>query len=182
MQLRDSTGSILTSNDDKDDAFEELLGIGNVFSHLEIESLPYTGKFYVYVAPFYGTFNNRTSTFGNNAAGAYKFYISMPMVTDIRDRTTEIPTQFSLSQNYPNPFNAGTIIQIELPEPSDVRLSIYNIIGQKIVTLVNQKQVPGTYSINWNGMNAQGYSCQLVFISICWKRGKSSSKFKRCFS
>jgi hypothetical protein len=68
------------------------------------------------------------------------------MITNI----LEIPTVFSLSQNYPNPFNPNTIINYELPITNDVHLSIYNQIGQKIVTLVNEKQRAGYHQVEWN--------------------------------
>jgi hypothetical protein len=55
-----------------------------------------------------------------------------------------------LFQNSPNPFNNSTAIKYKLPEESNVELTIYNIMGQKSITLVNKKQLPGTHSVNWN--------------------------------
>ncbi len=66
------------------------------------------------------------------------------------------PTTFALSQNYPNPFNPETKIVYQLPEDSFVKLSIYNLQGQEIRELVNEKKQPGTYSIQWDGRNNIG--------------------------
>lgn len=57
---------------------------------------------------------------------------------------------FTLSQNYPNPFNAETIIRYTISEPAHVQLSIYNISGQQITELVNEKQPANSYAVNWD--------------------------------
>lgn len=62
-----------------------------------------------------------------------------------------LPTGFELFQNYPNPFNSITSIKYQLPEVSDVKLEIYNLLGQRIGTLVDQSQRSGSYLINWDG-------------------------------
>ena len=64
-----------------------------------------------------------------------------------------IPTVFALEQNYPNPFNPITVIGYQLAVSSSVELSIYNILGQKVATLVNKKQTPGSYKVEWNSTN-----------------------------
>jgi hypothetical protein len=66
------------------------------------------------------------------------------------------PRSFNLSQNYPNPFNPSTTIRYNLPRTSQVLLSIYNILGQEIVTLVNAKQIPGDKSVVWDGRDHFG--------------------------
>ncbi len=70
----------------------------------------------------------------------------------------KIPTEFLLSQNYPNPFNPTTTIKYSIPsdtkiEIQDVRLMIYNILGREVVTIVNERQKPGNYEIEWNSNN-----------------------------
>lgn len=69
------------------------------------------------------------------------------------------PQTFSLAQNYPNPFNPTTTINYTLPAVSDVKLSIYNIRGQRVRTLIEKKdQQVGTHSIKWNGRDETGRS------------------------
>ena len=64
--------------------------------------------------------------------------------------------EYTLFQNYPNPFNASTEIAYTVPDPAHVTLSIYNILGQRIATLVDAKQV-GARRIIWNGADEYGY-------------------------
>jgi hypothetical protein len=59
-------------------------------------------------------------------------------------------TTYSLHQNYPNPFNPTTIINYELRIANDVELSIYTIVGEKVITLVSEEQNPGRYDVEWD--------------------------------
>jgi len=68
----------------------------------------------------------------------------------------EVPTNFALDQNYPNPFNPVTTIQYQLPDAADVVISIYNIRGQLITTLVNSRIEAGYHQSIWNGTNSVG--------------------------
>jgi|GEM_PF-919558 len=65
------------------------------------------------------------------------------------ERIGDAPKEFILYENYPNPFNPATTIRYGLPRPSHVALTIYNLLGQKVETLVEAKQRPGTYEIKW---------------------------------
>jgi len=62
-----------------------------------------------------------------------------------------IPTEFSLQQNYPNPFNPTTRITFNLPKNSVVNLSVYNLLGQKVATIVNQELTAGVHAYNFDG-------------------------------
>lgn len=66
------------------------------------------------------------------------------------------PTRFALFQNYPNPFNSSTTLHYDLPEPSGVVISIYDVLGSEIIELVNEEQHYGYKKIVWNGKNAVG--------------------------
>ncbi len=77
---------------------------------------------------------------------------SYQSVTAVKE-TPKLPNQFSLSQNYPNPFNPTTQITFTLPKASNVTLTVYNVLGQQIATLVNGKNEPGEHSVSWNALN-----------------------------
>ncbi|MDQ7818088.1 MAG: FlgD immunoglobulin-like domain containing protein [Melioribacteraceae bacterium] len=68
----------------------------------------------------------------------------------------EIPTEFALSQNYPNPFNPTTSIKFAIPENANVQLNIYNMLGQKVRTIMDGMQDAGYYTVNWDGTNDLG--------------------------
>ena len=61
-----------------------------------------------------------------------------------------------MAQNYPNPFNAATVISYELPIASDVKLTIYDLNGREITTLVNSRQQVGAYTVTWQGKDRRG--------------------------
>jgi hypothetical protein len=69
-----------------------------------------------------------------------------------------LPTTFSLSNAYPNPFNPTTNIQFSVAKSENVKLVIFNILGQKIMTLVNGEMKPGKYTATWNGKDEFGSS------------------------
>ena len=69
-----------------------------------------------------------------------------------------LPQVFSLAQNYPNPFNPVTTIGYGIPEQSNVRILIYNVLGEVVKTIVNQRKEPGYYFSSWNGTNDFGAS------------------------
>jgi len=64
---------------------------------------------------------------------------------------------FRLFQNYPNPFNPETSIRYEVPTTSKITLEIFNILGQKLKTLLDEKKTPGQYSVIWDGTNELGH-------------------------
>ncbi len=73
--------------------------------------------------------------------------------TDASDNP-ELPREFALKQNYPNPFNPSTMIEFAVPAEGNVELSIYNLVGQKVATLVNGKVAQGQHIVEWNARAA----------------------------
>jgi hypothetical protein len=71
----------------------------------------------------------------------------------IDDYVERLPSQFALFQNYPNPFNAVTVICYSLPEPSDVIIEIYDILGRKIEVLLQESKEAGQHRLIWRADN-----------------------------
>ncbi len=87
--------------------------------------------------------------------------------TGINDGSKTI-TQFELAQNYPNPFNPNTRIQYSIAAAEHVKLEIFNALGQKVRSLVDQPMQAGKFSVMWNGMNDKGFQVPsgVYFYSI----------------
>jgi len=70
--------------------------------------------------------------------------------TPIEKSVAETPARFELLQNYPNPFNPSTVIQYKLAKTGSVRLTVYDLTGRQVSTLVNQTQGAGVYVVRFN--------------------------------
>lgn len=80
-----------------------------------------------------------------------------PSTTAVQEtRDSPVPEQFELTQNYPNPFNAGTVIHFSLPVAGPVELTLFNLAGQQVTTLVQGPRPAGTYMVRWDGKDAYG--------------------------
>lgn len=77
--------------------------------------------------------------------------------------STEIPSSFSVSQNYPNPFNPSTKIRFEIPKSSFTTLLVYDALGRKSASIVNEELKPGTYEVQWD---ASSYPSGVYFYKL----------------
>ena len=66
---------------------------------------------------------------------------------------TFIPKEFSLSQNYPNPFNPKTRIQFDIPKSSHTTVVVYDLLGNKVATLIDENVMPGRHTLSWNAVD-----------------------------
>jgi hypothetical protein len=95
---------------------------------------------------------NGTNLFaGTYGAGVWKRPLSE--FTGVSNQVNNLPQEFTLSQNYPNPWNPTTTINYSIAREGNVKLSVYNAIGSKVATIVNEYKPAGNYSIQFNGSN-----------------------------
>ena len=84
----------------------------------------------------------------------------------------EMPLEFSQS-SYPNPFNPSTKINFVIPQAGFVKLTIFNVLGEKIKELVNEYMESGQYIVSWNGDNEKGNKViSGVYLSVIESRNK----------
>ncbi|MFH1688205.1 MAG: T9SS type A sorting domain-containing protein [bacterium] len=81
----------------------------------------------------------------------YVYVVSRPV-----NPTSPVPAVFTLSQNYPNPFNAVTTIEFTLPRPALVSIVVVNILGQRVVSLLDEYRVAGQHFVQWDGVSGDG--------------------------
>jgi immune inhibitor A len=96
--------------------------------------------------------------------------LSVSLAADVDDNTytNNVPQDFVLAQNFPNPFNPQTRISFDLPKSSRVRLSVYNVLGEKIEDLINDVLPAGTHSLDWvpQGKNTQQLPSGIYFYQL----------------
>ena len=98
------------------------------------------------------------------------------LIVSVDDKMQQvIPEAFQLYQNYPNPFNPSTTIRFEVPQLTEVSIKIYNILGQLVATLIDEKFEPGTYRVLWRAENFNGVP---VSSGVYFVRMKST-EFKK---
>jgi ligand-binding sensor domain-containing protein len=92
---------------------------------------------------------NNSTTFFLGTFGHSVFKRDASTITSVENNY--IPNNFSLFQNYPNPFNPSTVISYQLPTKSNVTLIVYDNLGRKVTTLVNEEKLPGKYEVKFDG-------------------------------
>jgi len=74
------------------------------------------------------------------------------VVAGVGDPAGTLPAAYGLGQNYPNPFNPATTISYQLPERTFVRLSVYDVMGRQVASLVDGEKPAGEYSVQWDAL------------------------------
>jgi PKD repeat protein len=122
-------------------------------SDISDSSLIFTGD----IGKSYEFFSIAKDNAGNLESMKAQAELTVSLVTSVDDKSRlALPAQFELFQSYPNPFNPAANIKYALPKPSDVKIEIYNILGQRITVLVDEQQEAGYHIIQWGGKNDGG--------------------------
>lgn len=100
------------------------------------------------------------------------FKRAINLISTIENISAE-PSKYKLEQNYPNPFNPATIISFSIPQNGEVKLVVYDLLGNEVEELVNQELAAGTYEQNWN---ASGLSSGIYFYSLSFNGNMSVKK------
>ncbi len=74
--------------------------------------------------------------------------------TDVPGEEVSVPSNFALIGNYPNPFNSSTVIKFRLADPGEVAIDIFNVLGQRVGTLISGTLGAGEHELVWNGDRA----------------------------
>jgi hypothetical protein len=111
--------------------------------------------------------------------------LNVDTTTSVGEETETLPYAFTLSQNYPNPFNPSTTIPFTVHSsrfmvhgPLHTTLTVYNILGQKVRTLLDEEKLPGNYRITWDGKDDKGnqVSSGIYFYQLKAKDFKETRK------
>ncbi|MCC7430437.1 carboxypeptidase regulatory-like domain-containing protein [bacterium] len=137
----------------------------NVNSNLEINET----NFLVQTAPA----NTSTISVGNSVVSGINFGLVLGTEEESNGYT---PAEFTLSQNYPNPFNPATQIEFTVPAKSNVKITVYNILGKQVKELVSQNFEAGNHKVIWNGTNDEN---KKVSSGIYFYQLKSSTGFSQ---
>jgi len=120
--------------------------------------------------------NKATRTITTDYTKFFDTYVvaskSTVVIVGVENPGAEIPERFSLEQNYPNPFNPYTTIRFNVPVASQVVLKIYNVLGQEVRTLVDQRHNPGRHIVLWDGHNNKGANLSSGVYFIRMQAGK----------
>ena len=134
-------------------------------THYNIYPLPYNNEVTVRVFAYTTEGDSSACISAVLNTGSYDAHPKMP---EACDKPEAIPMEFAFNQNYPNPFNSQTIIGYALPTDSKVKLIIYNILGQKVKTLVDGVETAGFKRVIWDGRNdrSEPVSSGIYFCTI----------------
>ncbi len=119
---------------------------------------------YVDVTTSPGTWYYRLKQIDLDGTVHYTEPIRISVLTEVGEYGKRMPTEFALDQNYPNPFNPSTVIRYEVPTETRVTLEVFNLIGQKVATIVDEVKPAGFYtrSFNASGLTSGVYMYKLA--------------------
>ena len=117
----------------------------------------------------YNTGNKTINTqSGTQVTSIVNMSLSKTVTAIVEIKTIGVPKDLFLGKNYPNPFNPSTTISFGLPKTADVKLSVFNIVGQEVAVLINGNLQAGQYKATWDGVNSNGItvSSGLYFMKL----------------
>ena len=86
--------------------------------------------------------------------------VTLPLLVSVeKGRAENLPSELRLHQNYPNPFNPSTTVTYEIPSDANVTIRIFNILGEEVAKLVDERQRAGSHVVRWNGITSSGNPC-----------------------
>lgn len=106
---------------------------------------------YRHVAPFYQPTGQYYYSWAVRSNGGITRLVTM--WGGVKKISSSVPDKYSLQQNYPNPFNPSTKFKIQIAKLSNVKVSVFDVLGKKVATLVNEQLKPGSYEVEWDGSN-----------------------------
>jgi hypothetical protein len=136
-------------------SFTHVIDAGNVSSYtLSGVSLSDAIGVTAYDKSFSAANENASTIVNDNMTnGNESWFTYAATVTGITDKESQLPREYQVSQNYPNPFNPTTTINYSIAKEGNVSLTVYNVIGSKVATIVNENKPAGNYSVQFNGSN-----------------------------
>lgn len=158
---KSETGYIIERKESKETAFKE---VGRVTTDVQAftDATVENTKTYSYQIKGY---NANTST----------AYVTANEVTVGIEREEGIPSEFTLAQNYPNPFNPSTVIKFSIPYQANVKVTIFNTLGQEVAVLNNSVLAPGSYNLKWEAGNLPS---GIYFVEVNANGNASSVSFR----
>lgn len=82
--------------------------------------------------------------------------VYVKQVVGLGNEQNNLPQKFILHQNYPNPFNPGTTICFDIPQITEVKIDVFDLLGNHVISLINEKREAGRYTLYWNGKSGRG--------------------------
>ncbi len=149
---------------DLDDDFEVVVGGANGLNAIDVQESK-------------GTQTNVWQDYQANTQHTNYYYYPGPSA--LSQKGNPLPKHFELAQNFPNPFNPTTEIHYALPKAGQVKIEIFNVLGQKVKTLVDGFKAAGKYKTFWNGTNQQGQilSNGIYIYRMQFKNSKAGTSF-----